>query len=40
MIGTSCILHRNDGRMVVSTHWDGVIRVFDHVKLKPLAILK
>ena len=40
LAGTSCIRHRSDGRLVVSTHWDYTVRIFDQKRLKPLAILR
>ena len=40
IIGTGCVRYRSDGRIIVSTHWDGSVRVFDQKRLKPLAILR
>jgi len=38
--GTSCVRYRSDGRLLVSTHWDYTVRIFDQKRLKPLAILR
>eukprot|EP01038_Epipyxis_sp_PR26KG_P007733 gene7733-10508_t len=38
--GTSSIKYRNDGRIIVSGHWDATIRIYDQKKLKPLAVLR
>ncbi len=31
---------RCDGKLFVSGHWDGTVRLYDSKKFKPLAILK
>lgn len=38
--GTGCVKYRSDGRIIVSAHWDGTVRVFDQKRLKPLAVLR
>lgn len=40
MIGTGAIKYRDDGRIVVSTHWDNSVRIFKSKKMKPLAVLR
>lgn len=40
VIGTSCVRYRPDGRLLVSTHWDYTVRIYDQKRLKPLAILR
>jgi hypothetical protein len=40
MLGTSCVRFRSDGRIFVSTHWDGSIVVHETKSKKCLAILR
>lgn len=37
--GTSSSRYRPDGRILLTGHWDNTVRLYDAVKLKPLAIL-
>lgn len=38
--GVGCTKIRNDGRILVSGHWDNSVRIFSTKKLKPLAIMR
>lgn len=38
--GVSSVKYRNDGRILISGHWDNSVRIFDTKRMKSIAVLK